>query len=196
MTTKNGGPQFVHDCANCVFLGRYTTDWDEPAGSNYDLYVCVPQGQKERGTVLARYGDEAGAYASGAWTFGLPDNNPRVEAMRRAAERGFFHRVTIRLQRGPDAVADCFRCRQWRVLAVEGAVCSDRARVHKYRYEPERKLLSLVDRELLGYVVNQPADGFGHRVHIFSHVFVDAVFVDGERVPREEWHDRCGVVWS
>jgi hypothetical protein len=66
-------PQFVHDCKECVFLGRYK--------DNYDLYFCSKHGHI---TVIGRFGNEGWEYSSGIHNSLLPE---LVEAKRRAKEK-------------------------------------------------------------------------------------------------------------
>jgi hypothetical protein len=46
-------PQFVHDCDNCVFVGRM---------NDYDIYTCTQLGNR---TVVARFSDDGPGYFSG-----------------------------------------------------------------------------------------------------------------------------------
>lgn len=48
------GPVFAHDCDACIFLGHY---------EDSDLYFCGKE--MGLGTVIARYGGDGPAYASG-----------------------------------------------------------------------------------------------------------------------------------
>lgn len=64
-------PQFKHDCNQCTFLGRFSSDVD------YDLYYC-PQGRIP--TVIARYSNHGPDCMSGLG-FTL---TPLKEAERRA----------------------------------------------------------------------------------------------------------------
>ncbi len=78
MNTKT--PQYQHDCTKCKFLGRFTSD-----GINYDLYFCV-EGNGNRPTVIARYDNDGGDYASG-----IMFNSPELtEAKRRAKALGYI----------------------------------------------------------------------------------------------------------
>jgi len=58
-------PRYLHDCSNCSFLGAY---------ENYDLYVCARHGKID--TLIARYGNDGGEYASGL-DFALAYNEGR-----------------------------------------------------------------------------------------------------------------------
>jgi len=51
-------PLYQHDCARCIYLGRYL---DKPTNRWRDLYVCKSSGT----TVIARYGNEGSEYVSG-----------------------------------------------------------------------------------------------------------------------------------
>ena len=61
------GPEFSHDCRNCLFLGRFL-EWDTNAGrvnpEHYDLYMCRRRITEwlEHVELLARYGDEGPEY--------------------------------------------------------------------------------------------------------------------------------------
>lgn len=48
------GPQYLHDCAECRFLGRY---------GDLDVYVCM-EGQPHSESVVVRYGYEPHEYSS------------------------------------------------------------------------------------------------------------------------------------
>jgi hypothetical protein len=69
------GPQFVHDCSNCRFLGRF---------GPVDLYHCMQGGRMP--TVIARYGHGGHQYISGME--GAEVDPDLAEAKRRAAEKG------------------------------------------------------------------------------------------------------------
>ena len=71
-------PLYVHDCAQCTFLGRF--DW---TGDTYDLYFCP---QVEFPTVVARYGDEGWEYTSGMRS----DHPALAEARARAEKAGLM----------------------------------------------------------------------------------------------------------
>lgn len=69
-------PQYKHDCAGCVFLGR----WTSPGWASCDLYVC-----KNGKNAVWRYGD-----GSESWIArGLDNVGPVIpEIRRRAVARG------------------------------------------------------------------------------------------------------------
>ena len=49
-------PRYQHDCPACLFMGRH---------GKYDTYYCPSEaGGEHGGSVIARFGDEAGDYAS------------------------------------------------------------------------------------------------------------------------------------
>jgi len=73
-------PQYQHDCKKCKFLGRFTSE-----GINYDLYFCI-EGNGNRPTVIARYGNEGNNYASGI----MFDSPELTEAKRRAKTLGYI----------------------------------------------------------------------------------------------------------
>jgi hypothetical protein len=77
MTEETEKPKFIHDCDACTFLGHY---------NNHDLYACARKGAID--TVIARYGDDGPAYASGL-IFALRGLIPElVEAFLRARKKG------------------------------------------------------------------------------------------------------------
>ena len=67
--------RFKHDCASCVFLGRF---------QEVDLYFCPLQ--QPMPTVIARRSDEPADYASGLALAEM--DSALAEAKRRAIERG------------------------------------------------------------------------------------------------------------
>ena len=72
-------PKYRHDCQFCTFLGRY-----EIEGQEYDLYFCPG---KNRPTIIARYGNDAGSYLSGLVSIEMP---PLNEAAKRAVKKGLL----------------------------------------------------------------------------------------------------------
>lgn len=66
MTNELTGPQYIHDCTLCVFLGRYAFDGPLTSGQTIpfksDLYVC-----EERGfgaTLIVRVSSDGSDYSS------------------------------------------------------------------------------------------------------------------------------------
>lgn len=80
-------PQWEHDCAKCVFLGRY---------EQYDLYFAdhgglAPGYSPMPSTVIARHGSDGENYLSGIPAAGQV---PALgEALRRALQRGLLTRT-------------------------------------------------------------------------------------------------------
>jgi len=72
-------PLYTHDCPRCVSLGRYIHPWTRDV---FDLYVHLRDGHIK--TVIARYGNEAWAYASGLGS----TLDELAEAERRALAAG------------------------------------------------------------------------------------------------------------
>lgn len=73
-------PEYVHDCADCTYLGRHYSDRQRIS----DLYVCkglMP-------TVIARFSDEGSDYTSGLCFVG--GVGELTEAHRRAVARGLL----------------------------------------------------------------------------------------------------------
>jgi hypothetical protein len=69
-------PRYTHTCPDCTFLGQH---------KDYDLYYC-PQGGMD--TVIARFGGDGSAYASG---LNFADAVPELaEAKRLATELGLL----------------------------------------------------------------------------------------------------------
>ena len=70
-------PTYLHDCPQCVFLGRH---------NGQDLYFCdqtIP-------TVVARFGDEGSEYTS---SMEMVEHYPELKAaLRLAIERGLVRR--------------------------------------------------------------------------------------------------------
>lgn len=75
-------PQFVHNCASCVFLGWLV----DKNGLAFDLYFCAGHGPLLRMGVLARYGNAPGDWHSN----GSEHPDYLIEAERRARERGLL----------------------------------------------------------------------------------------------------------
>jgi hypothetical protein len=77
-------PQFVHDCKECVFLGRFNAvDENTYNHVDYDLYFCK---KGNHTTVIARYGDKEWEYSSGI----MFHTDELTEAKRRAKEKGLI----------------------------------------------------------------------------------------------------------
>jgi hypothetical protein len=77
-------PQFTHDCAACMFLGRWNGPMHEDNNEDsrdWDLYVC-------QGTVVARYSNNGPDYTSGLTFAKLNLIMPLVEALKRAEAKG------------------------------------------------------------------------------------------------------------
>lgn len=64
---KEEVPKFRHDCAACIFLGRYTFQSPRHTGGSLyvpaDLYVCQPDRPMDA-TLIVRHSDERQEYAS------------------------------------------------------------------------------------------------------------------------------------
>lgn len=92
-------PKYAHDCDHCNYLGRF--EWD---GQTRDLYFC---GTHERGTVIARFGDDGPDYSSGIG-FAERGIQPYKEALDRAVAAGHYNpqpQVRRPLSEGEIAVA-------------------------------------------------------------------------------------------
>jgi len=77
-------PAYVHDCATCVFLGRYYRYLPgDPELKEYDLYFHQHENRAQR-TVIARFSDSGPDYTSGLESGSLE----LVEAMRRVIRFG------------------------------------------------------------------------------------------------------------
>ena len=72
---------YIHDCDACTYLGQFAH------GKIYDLYFC---GTHERGTVIARYGDDGPDYCSGLG-FAERGIQPYKEALDRAVAKGLYN---------------------------------------------------------------------------------------------------------
>jgi len=75
-------PKYTHDCEACKSLGQF-----EHEGAVHDLYWC---GTHERGTVIARFGNDGPDYGSGL-VFGERGVQPYKEALDRAISGGFYN---------------------------------------------------------------------------------------------------------
>lgn len=76
-------PKFAHDCASCVFLGRYV----DTNKTEVDLYAHGGEGILR--TVIARFGSAGPDYSSGLpFSYGL--SSALTEARLRAQEKGLF----------------------------------------------------------------------------------------------------------
>ena len=75
-------PIYTHDCNACTYLGQY-----EHEGTMHDLYFC---GSHERGTVIARFGDDGPDYCSGL-AFAERGIQPYKEALDRAVAKGLYN---------------------------------------------------------------------------------------------------------
>lgn len=91
------GPRFTHDCPFCVFMGR--------AGA-FDTYLCANDARHEYG-VLARFGNEAGDYASHSLTSALatdidldecPQSKACVSLARRLLHEGLLSVAVDKLE--------------------------------------------------------------------------------------------------
>jgi hypothetical protein len=70
-------PRFIHDCKNCIFLGRH---------HEYDLYFCA---QDFSDTVIARYSDNGPDYLSSLKMM-VVSNSVLLVAKKRAIKMGLL----------------------------------------------------------------------------------------------------------
>jgi hypothetical protein len=77
------GPEYVHDCTDCTYLGRYLS-FDPGSTKIADLYVHT-HGES---TVIARFSDEGSDYTSGLCFVGRV--KALTEAHRRAVAKGLL----------------------------------------------------------------------------------------------------------
>ena len=114
-TVKRSLPNFVHDCAPCVFLG---------SEAEYDFYYCANAELDMGGSIIARFGSDGPEYASctvqiirlrlaSARAAGdAVPNGPTVRGLRLAEQRGIVAPVAAKPQATTSAVAraDCPGC--------------------------------------------------------------------------------------
>jgi hypothetical protein len=95
-------PQYRHECANCIFLGRY---------KDFDLHACGMDG--ELITVIARYSNEPEDYHSGVVFSMTIHEHPLREALRRVCFLGVLNLGT------EFAAAAARQCRQELIAELE-----------------------------------------------------------------------------
>ena len=85
--------KFQHDCDHCVSLGDH-----EAEGHHVELYYCAKEHTPALSSLIARYGNEPGDYASShppeAFADGVQSSEWAAEVIKRAREAGVYIQPT------------------------------------------------------------------------------------------------------